>query len=256
MRWIDVGVVAALADRHRHPAPVGIGAVDGGLDERRVDDRLGHPLRLVDVAGSVDVDLDQRLGALAVGGDRLGEGECHLLEGHLERGRIDRARPHHWRGSTAVSLVDVSVSTLTQLNVRSTTRRNVASSSSAPISASVVITAIIVAMSGSIIPTPLAMPTTTAAAGGDRCGGELGHGVGGHHRLRGLVDGVERQRARGSRRCQCAGDPSGSADRSHRWTRSTPARAASEPIGRLDRRSRGRRRARPRPWRRWRSSTR
>ena len=64
--------------------------------------------------------------------------------------------------TTAVSLVDVSVSMLTQLNVRSTTRRKRSSSSAASTSASVTSTAIIVAMSGSIIPTPLAMPTTRA----------------------------------------------------------------------------------------------
>ena len=63
---VDVGVVAALADRHRHAAPVRVGAVHGGLDQRRVDDRLGDTLGLGGVAGQVDDHLDQRLGPLAV----------------------------------------------------------------------------------------------------------------------------------------------------------------------------------------------
>ena len=62
----------------------------------------------------------------------------------------------------AVSLVDVSPSIDTQLNVLSATRENVLCSTSAEMSASVKIMAIIVAMSGSIIPTPFATPETTA----------------------------------------------------------------------------------------------
>ena len=61
-----------------------------------------------------------------------------------------------------MSLVDVSVSMLTQLNVRSITRRKTVESTAWSIAASVNITVISVAMSGSIIPTPLAMPTTRA----------------------------------------------------------------------------------------------
>ena len=62
----------------------------------------------------------------------------------------------------AVSLVDESVSMETQLNVRLTTRRKIASRSFDETAASVKIMEIIVAMSGSIIPTPLATPTTRA----------------------------------------------------------------------------------------------
>jgi HK97 family phage major capsid protein len=58
--------------------------------------------------------------------------------------------------------VEVSVSTDTQLNVRSITRRNIASSSPASTRASVNTSEMRVAMSGSIIPTPLATPTTRA----------------------------------------------------------------------------------------------
>ena len=61
-----------------------------------------------------------------------------------------------------MSLVDVSVSMLTQLNVRSAIGPNASASSAPATSASVNNTAIIVAMSGSIIPAPLAMPTTRA----------------------------------------------------------------------------------------------
>ena len=62
----------------------------------------------------------------------------------------------------AVSLVDVSVSMLSALNVRSMTRRKAASSGSGSMAASVRKRVMRVAMSGSIIPTPLAMPTTRA----------------------------------------------------------------------------------------------
>src|SRR3977135_3059069 len=62
----------------------------------------------------------------------------------------------------AVSLVDVSVSIDTALNVRSMTLRNAASRSVGATPASVQNSAMSVAMSGSIIPTPLAMPTTVA----------------------------------------------------------------------------------------------
>ena len=63
---------------------------------------------------------------------------------------------------TAVSLVLVSVSTETQFSVRFTTSRNTESSDGASIAASVNTIAIIVAMSGSIMPTPFATPTMRA----------------------------------------------------------------------------------------------
>ena len=64
-----------------------------------------------------------------------------------------------------MSDVDVSVSIDTQLNVRSITRRNTVSSSVGAIAASVKNSVIRVAMSGSIIPTPLATPTIRAGPG-------------------------------------------------------------------------------------------
>ena len=62
----------------------------------------------------------------------------------------------------AMSLVEVSVSTLKALKVLSTIRRKISSSLSELISASVVMTAIIVAIFGSIMPTPFAIPTIVA----------------------------------------------------------------------------------------------
>ena len=59
----------------------------------------------------------------------------------------------------AVSLVEVSVSTERQLNVRSITDLNIGRSSPGERRASVRNSVMSVAMSGSIIPTPLAMPT-------------------------------------------------------------------------------------------------
>ncbi len=73
-----------------------------------------------------------------------------------------------------MSLVDVSVSMLTQFNVPSTTSRKRASSSPPGTSASVTTTAIIVAMSGSIIPAPLATPTILASLPATTCSAIFG----------------------------------------------------------------------------------
>ena len=62
----------------------------------------------------------------------------------------------------AVSLVEVSVSTETQLKVRSITRRHTASNVVPSTRASVNTNVMSVAMFGSIMPTPLATPTTRA----------------------------------------------------------------------------------------------
>ena len=62
----------------------------------------------------------------------------------------------------AVSLVEVSVSIDTQLNVLLMTRRKMTLSFSLDTSASVNIMVMRVAMLGSIIPTPLATPTMRA----------------------------------------------------------------------------------------------
>ena len=62
----------------------------------------------------------------------------------------------------AVSLVDVSVSTLRQLNDLSIAALKIGRSSPGDRRASVQNSVISVAMSGSIMPTPLAMPTTRA----------------------------------------------------------------------------------------------
>ena len=64
--------------------------------------------------------------------------------------------------TAAVSEVEVSVSTDRQLKVSSTAPRKARSSSSGASSASVRTSAIMVAMSGSIMPTPLATPTISA----------------------------------------------------------------------------------------------
>ena len=99
--------------------------------------------------------------ALTVAGDLQGEIQRDRAERRLEDGDVDR--PGGAPGQiTDESLVDVSVSTLTQLKVSSTTRRNTASRSMPGRSASVNKNEMCVAMSGSIIPTPLAVPTTRA----------------------------------------------------------------------------------------------
>ena len=115
----------ALADGHGHPAPVGVGAVDGGLHQRRVDDRLGHPLGLRVVAGAVDPHLDQLRGALAVAGDLAGERQGDVSQRRSNVGERRPGRRAPLARIAAVSLVEVSVSMLTALKVRSITRRNI-----------------------------------------------------------------------------------------------------------------------------------
>ena len=119
----------ALADGHRHPSPVRVGAVHRRLDERRVDDRLRHPLGLGDDRGR----RRRRPRSASRRPHRRGRSASPATP--QRRRAPPRARRHRpapaapLASTTAVSLVDVSVSMLTQLNVRSTTRRNRSSSS-------------------------------------------------------------------------------------------------------------------------------
>src|SRR5262249_19145212 len=51
------------------PAPVGVAAVEGGLDQRRIGDRAGHPLRLVRALRAGHLHPPDPRGALSVGDD-------------------------------------------------------------------------------------------------------------------------------------------------------------------------------------------
>ena len=102
------------------------------------------------------------VGAFAVAGDLLGQRERDVVELRPRRSARSTGPAAPLAMMAAVSLVDVSVSMLTALRVRSITRRNI--TSRATLSRRVGQNSVMsVAMSGSIMPTPFAMPTTVAA---------------------------------------------------------------------------------------------
>ena len=126
---VDVVVVGALADGHGHPAPVRVGAVHRRLHQRRVHDRLADPLGLDVVAGAVDLHLDQRRGALAVARRSGGSARAPPRPAPARSSSRSTGPAAPLAMIAAVSLVEVSVSMLSALSVRSMTRRNTASSS-------------------------------------------------------------------------------------------------------------------------------
>jgi hypothetical protein len=87
------------------------------------------------------------------------------------------------------SLVEVSPSTVMQLNERSAACFTIASSAACDTAASVAMKPSMVAMFGLIMPAPLLMPlsVTGAAVEADGARRHLGHGVGGHDGVRGGV---------------------------------------------------------------------
>ena len=114
------------------------------------------------------------------------------------RARSAPSAPCRSRRSTKLSLVDVSPSTVAQLNDRSAISRvSVAEHVRAAIGASVATNDSIVAMSGWIIPAPLAMPVTVTGMPStvDPPRRALRHGVGGHDRRHGGEPVVRRSAA-------------------------------------------------------------
>ena len=116
--------------------------------------------------------------------------------------------------ASSVSEVEVSPSMVTALKVSTTPSRNSACSTGAAIGASVKTKASIVAMSGAIMPAPLAKPlmVTSAPAMRARRGGELRERVGGHDRARrfAIGSGAARRRASSmtpSKACAGSGSP-------------------------------------------------
>ena len=98
--------------------------------------------------------------------------------------------------SSSVSEVEVSPSMVTALKVSPTPSCSSACSAGAAIAASVKTKDSIVAMSGAIMPAPLAMPLMRDLRAVDlrRCGRHLREGVGGHDRL-GRIEEAARARA-------------------------------------------------------------
>ena len=72
---------AGVAGRARDASPVGIGAVDGGLDEVAADDGARHGPRVGVVAGAAHRAGDERRGTLAVGGLLARQRAGHGLQG-------------------------------------------------------------------------------------------------------------------------------------------------------------------------------
>ena len=107
--------------------------------------------------------------------------------------------------SSTVSLVEVSLSTVVQLKLPATPRASIACKAAAGIAASVNTKQSMVAMSGAIMPLPLAMPQmrTSVSADPRGAGRGLGEGVGGHDAARRRlpsVGGRARRAARAGRR--------------------------------------------------------
>ena len=133
------------------------------LDERRVDDRLGDPLGLGPVAGPVDVAPRSASRRPRRRGRSAWSATAATAPSAASSSPRSTAPAAPLARTTAVSLVDVSVSIADAVEraVDDTPEDRRRARRRRP-SASVSSTAIIVAMSGSIIPTPLAMPTTRA----------------------------------------------------------------------------------------------
>ncbi len=98
--------------------------------------------------------------------------------------------------SSTVSLVEVSLSTVVRLKLRFHPRASIACSAAAGTAASVNTKHSMVAMSGAIMPLPLAMPVirTGVAADLDGAGGRLRKGVRGHDAARRRLPRRPRQR--------------------------------------------------------------
>ena len=218
----------ALADRHRHATPVRVGAVHGGLDERRVDDRLGHPLGLGRGRGRrrrrprSASRRPRRRGRSAWSATRRPSPSAASSSSASTGPAAPLAR------TTAVSLVDVSVSMLTQLNVRSTTRRN----------ARVELGRVDLGVGeqhgdhrrhvGLDHPDALGDADDPRRPVADRRRGDLGHGVGGHDARAAAVGRRRPPAAAASPRRRRGCGPSGSAGRSRR-SRRRARRPASQP---------------------------
>jgi len=188
---VDVELVALrflarLADRHHDAPPVGVFARAGGFHQRRVGDRHGDAFGGLARRRAFDIDLDEFARSLAVADHLLGEAEQDLVERALERGErlvVDvldarRAVLTSCAGGEEEqrSEVEVSLSTVMQLNERCTDFASSACSTGAAIGASVNTNDSIVAMSGAIMPAPFAMPLmeTSASPSVIRCVATLG----------------------------------------------------------------------------------
>jgi hypothetical protein len=165
---VAVGGLAGLADRHDDAAPIGVLAGDRGLHQRRIGDRHRDAARRSFRHRALDHDLDQLARAFAVARHLFGEIGEHGVEGLAERtsgadrgARLMRGAP--WRrgaggesqqrvGGRGVAVDGDGVEGVDDALAQQRC------SAGAAIGASVNTKASIVAMSGAIMPAPLAMP--------------------------------------------------------------------------------------------------
>ena len=160
-----------VAARHRPRAgdatPVRVPAVDGGLEQVAAHDRPRHRARVGHIGCAGHEAGDERRGPLAVGRLLPRQRSADRGQRRAELRRLGAAgsrrlgRPEAPEASTkTVSLVEVSPSMLVCSKVAADASRRSVASSSGVAAASVSTTAIMVAIRGWIMPTPLATPET------------------------------------------------------------------------------------------------
>ena len=111
---------AGVAGGSGHAAPVGVAAVDRGLEEAAADDGPGHGARVVVILGAADLAGDQGRGPFAVGGLLPGERPRHRLDGAAQRGRrrgpgLHRRRARRARSEQEDRVVGAGVAVDTEL---------------------------------------------------------------------------------------------------------------------------------------------
>ena len=128
VEFVALGLLARLADRHDHAAPIGVLAGAGRLDQRRIGDRERDALGRLAGRRALDIDLDELARAFAVAHHLLRKIAQELVERAPERGGariggvldLRRAPAAPVAKIISVSEVDVSLSTVIALNERST----------------------------------------------------------------------------------------------------------------------------------------
>ena len=166
---VAVGRLARLAHGHDDAAPIRVLAGDRRLHQRRIGDGQRDPPRRGGALGAGDAHRDEFGRPLAVLHHLVREIAQHLGERGAEarEPRIVRqaqfaarpaTRPLPVANSSSVSLVEVSPSMVMALKVSSAAGASISRNGPGSIAASVKRKASMVAMSGAIMPAPLAMP--------------------------------------------------------------------------------------------------
>ena len=153
----------AARDRDQ-PAPVRIAAVNRRLDQRRVGDRPRRPLRVGSDARAADATVISLVAPSPPRTMPIASGSQAAAQRVDQQPQIASARATTplapLASANTQSLVEHSPSTVIALKVSSTAARSARCSSAGATAASVVTKPSIVAIIGSIMPEPLAMPPT------------------------------------------------------------------------------------------------